>query len=64
MKILKIILITIGSFVLAYCLTAFFYADFNFKNWSFQGRLFTDLLGFTFAGFGIFTIIFYDIMNR
>ena len=44
MKILKIILIGIGSFALAYCLTAFCHADFNFKNWKAIDRFFTEIL--------------------
>ncbi|CAB4150445.1 hypothetical protein UFOVP571_40 [uncultured Caudovirales phage] len=44
MKILKIILIGISSFVLAYCLTAFCQADFDFKNWKSVDRFFTEIL--------------------
>lgn len=60
MKILKIILIGIGSFALVYCLTAFFYADFNFKNWSKDGRFFTESLGLMLAGVGIFVVVLLD----
>lgn len=65
MKILKIILIGIGligigSFALAYCLVAFFYADFNFKNWGFHGRFFMELLGILFVAFGFFTAALFE----
>lgn len=44
MNIIKLILIGIGSFALAYCLTAFCHADFNFKNWQAGDRFFTELM--------------------
>lgn len=44
MKILKIILMGIGSFAFSYCLTAFCHADFNFKNWESIDRFFTEIL--------------------
>lgn len=50
MKILKIILTIISSFALVYCLTAFFYADFNFKNWSEHGRFITEVLATFICG--------------
>lgn len=53
MKILKIILIGIGSFVLAYCLTAFCLADFNFKNWQAGDRLITEFMAIVIWGMTI-----------
>lgn len=47
MKILKIML---GSFAFVYCLTAFCHADFNFKNWSAEYRLITEVLAIFICG--------------
>lgn len=40
----------IGSFALAYCLTAFCHADFNFKNWSAEARFITEGLAIFICG--------------
>lgn len=53
MTILKIILIGIGSFALVYCLTAFCYADFNFKNWRVFDRLFMEVVAIFIWGITI-----------
>jgi len=60
MKILKIILAFIGSFALMFCLGAFYYADFNFKNWSPEGRFFIELISSALAAFSIFTVVIFD----
>ena len=59
----KIILIVIGSFVFTYCFTAFYYADFNFANWSFDSRFFTGWLGFGLAIMGVLIMIMFDNDN-
>jgi hypothetical protein len=60
MKTLKIILTFIGSFALVFCLGAFYYADFNFKNWSQGGRFFIELIASGIAAFSIFTVVIFD----
>lgn len=57
MTILKIILIGIGSFVLAYCLTAFCHADFNFKNWQAGDRFFTEFMALVIFIWGALSMI-------
>lgn len=59
MKILKIILIGIGSFAFVYCLTAFCHADFNFKNWSAVDRFITEAIAIFICG-AIITCPFLD----
>jgi|LauGreSuBDMM15SN_2_FD.fasta_scaffold324494_1 hypothetical protein len=63
MKTLKIILIFIGSFALMFCLGAFYYVDFNFKNWSSVGRFFTELVALAIAGFAISAVIMFNNDN-
>lgn len=53
MTILKISSIAIGSFALAYCLTAFCHADFNFKNWQAGDRFFTEFMAIVIWGMAI-----------
>ena len=61
MKIFKIILIGLGSFALAYCLTAFCLADFNFKNWESIDRFFTEILAIgVWAGTAICPSLYRD----
>lgn len=50
MKILKIILTGIGSFLLVYCLVAFCHADFNFKNWQAVDRFITEIIAIFICG--------------
>jgi hypothetical protein len=63
MKTLKIILTFIGSFALFFCLGAFYYADFNFKNWSPEGRFFIELVALGLAGFAVFVVVMLDNDN-
>lgn len=52
MKILKIILITIAPFVVAYLFFGFISMEFNCKNWNGEGRsvfIFFGLMGATFG---------------
>lgn len=63
MKTLKTILIFIGSFALMFCLGAFYYADFNFKNWSPVGRFLTEVVALTIAAFAISAFVMLDNDN-
>jgi len=63
MKTLKIILIFIGSFALMFCLGAFCYADFNFKNWSPVGRFFTVAVALAITPLAISAVIMLDNDN-
>ncbi len=63
MKTLKIILTFIGSFALAFCLGAFYYADFNFKNWSPEGRFFTELVALLIAVVALSAVVMFDDDN-
>ena len=60
---MKILLTVIGSFALSYCLTAFFYTDFNFINWGEKVRFITMFHGFVIAVFGSLFTVWYDAVN-